>query len=319
MQNKLQTLPKVILAPMAGITSLPFRMLNREFGCKFAFTEMLNCRSLAYKSKKTQAMLATHPSDRPLGIQIVGRDFTYLGSAIEQLKNYEFDLLDLNAACPKRKITRKGMGAALLKEPKHLHKLLKFMVKYSPVPVSLKMRLGWDNAMDAREIALYAQDAGVSAIFLHGRTKTQDYTGDIDYQSIAKVKSALSIPLIASGNIFYPQLAKKMFDLTGCDAVMAARGALGAPWIFEQINSFLQTAKLIAKPDIAAIIKIMLRHFNSYMDFYPEQRGVIEFRKFYIWYTRGLSGTKPLRNKVAQAKTKNEMFALIKNILLSLY
>jgi len=275
---------------------------------------MINARSLSYSNKKTFKMLHTSSSDRPLGVQLLGKDPYFIVRSLEKLREYEFDILDFNAACPIKKVTNKGKGASLLKNPKELNYLLKFIVKNSKVPVTVKMRLGWDSHSQARDIALYAEDAGIKAVFLHGRTKVQGYSGTVDYESIGKVKKALSIPLIASGDILTPQLAKRMFDETGCDYVAVARGALGNPWIFNGIKEFLKSGKTPTPPDITSIINTMKEHFDLYVDYFGEKRGVRNFRKFYIWYTHGFHGIRPLRSGVSRARTKEEIVHLIEDL-----
>lgn len=307
--GKLKLKSNLILAPMAGITDLPFRMLNREFGCELAFIEMLNCRSISYKSKRTLRMLSSHGEGRPLGVQILGCEEKFILKALDLLKNYKFDILDFNAACPAKKVVRRGEGAALLREPKKLQKLLKLIVKNSKAPVTVKVRSGWDkDSINAKDVALYAQDAGISGLFIHGRTKTQGYSGSVDYGVIRDVKEALDIPLIASGDIFNGELIKKMFEETCCDGVAVARGALGNPWIFKLTSR---------NPPKNEVVKIMLKHFNSCIDFYGERNGVVIFRKFFCWYTKGFRKVRPLREKFSRVKTPKEVYDIIKFILLA--
>jgi tRNA-dihydrouridine synthase B len=232
------------------------------------------------------------------------------------LQKYEFDLLDFNAACPAKKVTRRGEGASLLKDPKKLKALLKLVVKNSRVPVTVKIRAGQDkDSLNAEETALYAQDAGISALFIHGRTKTQGYSGTVDYKIIKAVKNALTIPVIASGDILSAQLAKKMFDETGCDGIAVARGALGNPWIFKEIKEYLAHGKMIFRPSRHEIMQTMLEHLGLCIDFYGERVGVVIFRKFMNWYTRGFRKIRPLREKSSRAKTKEEILKLTEDIL----
>ena len=298
---------------MAGITDLPFRMLCRKFGAELAFVEMINCRSISHKSRKTRHMLSTLPKDKPLGIQILGCEEKYILKGLDVLRSYKFDIMDFNAACPAKKVVRRGEGAALLKDPKKLNKILKLVVKNSKIPVTVKIRLGWDkDSVNAKEVALYAQDAGISGLFIHGRTKTQEYGGNVDYEVIAKVKKALDIPVIASGDVFSGELAKRMLSETNCDGLVIARGSFGNPWIFKEIKEFLKTGKVIPKPARAKVIKVMLEHLDASIVFYEERNGVILFRKFFAWYTKGI---RPLREKCSRAKTRLEMEAMI-NLLL---
>ncbi len=312
--GELKLKSNLILAPMAGISDLPFRLLNRKFGCELGFIEMINVRSLSYKMPKTKKMLSISDLDKPLGIQILGCEEEFILKAIDILSSYEYDVLDFNAACPVKKVTRRGEGAGLLKNPKKLHKLLKIIVRNSDKPVTVKIRTGWDNAsINAKEVALTSQDAGVSALFIHGRDKEQGYSGEVDYQIIRGVKKALDIPLIASGDVFSPVLAKRMLDETGCDGLLVARGALGNPWIFKEIKEFLKSKKIIKRPGQEEIAGVMLEHLNSCIDFYGSSNGVRRFHKFFGWYTKGAQNVRVLREKAFRTKTKNEMFEIIES------
>lgn len=314
--GKLKLESNLILAPMAGITDLPYRMLCRRFGAELAFVEMINCRSVSFKSRRTKQMLLTLPKDKPLGVQILGCEEQYILKSLEVLKNYKFDILDFNAACPAKKVVRRGEGSGLLREPKKFAKLLKLVVKESWLPVSVKIRLGWDkDSVNAREIALLAQDCGVNALFIHGRTKTQGYSGQVDYNIISEVRKAINIPLIASGDVFSGLLAKKMLDETGCAGLAIARGSLGNPWIFKEIKEYLESGKIVSRPAEKEIAKVMLEHLDACIDFYGERNGVVIFRKFYTWYTKGLRKVRRLRERSSRVKTKEEVVKIINEAL----
>ncbi len=314
--GKLKLDSNLILAPMAGITDLPYRMLCRKFEAELAFVEMINCRSVSFKSRRTKQMLSTEAKDKPLGIQILGCEEQYILKSLEVLKNYKFDILDFNAACPAKKVVRRGEGSGLLREPKKFAKLLKLVVKESWLPVSVKIRLGWDkDSVNAREIALLAQDCGVNALFIHGRTKTQGYSGQVDYNIISEVRKALNIPLIASGDVFSGLLAKKMLDETGCAGLAIARGSLGNPWIFKEIKEYLESGKIVNRPAEKEIAKVMLEHLDACIDFYGERNGVVIFRKFYTWYTKGLRKVRRLRERSSRVKTKEEVVKIISEAL----
>jgi tRNA-dihydrouridine synthase B len=301
-----------ILAPMAGVSDLSFRLITRSFGAPMAFTEMIDARALSHKDKRTLRMLSSEPNDRPLGVQLLGNNEEHILKAIDILDGYEFDLLDFNAACPTTKITRNGKGAALLREPHKLRDILKLLVGCSKVPVTVKIRAGWDSdSINAREVALYAEDAGVSALFIHGRTRTQGYSGTVDYQVIKEVKKALRIPVIASGDGVSLSFVRKMFNETGCDGVAIARGALGNPWIFREAVRFFENGTFCEKPDINERIETMKRHLNLLVQYYGEKKSVSCFHKFFIWYTRGLSGMKPLRDRAFRTGTIDELFSAI--------
>ncbi len=305
-----------ILAPLAGVSDLPFRLLNRRFGCAFAYTEMVSARALIYENKTTlHKMLATEPADRPLGIQLLGSNPDIMQKALDKLHAYQFDVIDFNAACPVAKVIEKGDGARLLKEPQKLETLMKTLVRTAAVPITLKIRSGWDSAsVNAREIALRAEDAGISALCIHGRTQQQGYNGPVDYTIIRTIKESLRIPVIASGDNFSPRLIKKMFDETGCDGVALARGSLGNPWIFRETSAFLKDGSLLPRPTIAEIADTMTAHLNLIIDFYGEFLGTRVFRKFFGWYCRGIHGIKVLKSRAFCAETTKQMTEIINQV-----
>lgn len=300
---------------MAGISDLPFRMMNRSFGCEFAFAEMISARSLVYRSGKTMRMIATSDRDRPVGVQLLGNDPFILRTAIDILKNHDFDILDFNAACPVNKVTCRGEGAALLKEPRRLQELLKIIVDNSGVPVTLKMRAGWDgDSLNARDVALFAEDAGIAAVTVHGRTRVQGYGGTVNYRVIGDVKKALSIPVIASGDALSPRLIERLFEETGCDGVAVARGSLGNPWIFRQTTNFRRCGTVPQRPSIEELVETMTRHLGLCCDFYGERVGNMIFRKFFLWYTRGIPDVKPLRQRAVNSAAMAETIAIIRDL-----
>lgn len=296
---------------MAGISDLPYRLINRSLGCELAFTEMISAASVVYKSKSTLKMLSTNPKDKPLGVQLLGNDAELLKRALDIVSAYNFDIVDFNAACPVSKVVSGGKGAGLLREPEKLQKLLKVIVEYSTVPVTVKIRTGWgETSINAVEVALCAQDAGVKALFIHGRTKIQGYSGTVDYNIIRKVKETLKIPLIASGDALSPQLIGKLFEETGCDCVALARGALGNPWLFRETAEFLRTGDVPGRPDVHEIAQTMREHLAGSIAFKGEEIGIVNFRKFFAWYTRGMH-VKDLRSRAFLAETEEEMLNLI--------
>ncbi|MCX5701606.1 MAG: tRNA dihydrouridine synthase DusB [Candidatus Omnitrophica bacterium] len=303
----------LILAPMAGITDLPFRMLNRAFGCELAFVEMVNSSSISHKSKRTQKMLSSHKDERPLGVQLLGCEEKFMQRAMDVINEYDFDILDFNAACPARKVMRRGEGAALLKDPVKLSGILKIVVKKAKVPVTVKIRSGWDkDSVNAVEVASRCQDAGVSAVFIHGRTRAHKFSGVVDYGIIREVKKVINIPVIASGDILSPQLAKRMFDETGSDAVIVARGALGNPWIFREITEFIKKGKIIDRPSPQQVAEVAIEHLKMCVDFYGERNGVLIFRKFFSRYTKGFRKVSRLRELSSRVKTTEEMAEFIR-------
>jgi tRNA-dihydrouridine synthase B len=299
---------------MAGISDLPYRLINRSMGCKFAFTEMISVSALAYKNPNTKSKLDSNSDDSPLAVQIVGRDPEIIKRALDTLSEYKFDMLDFNCACPVKKLASKGKGAGMLQEPAKMQNILKTIVEYSLVPVTVKIRSGWDNtSVNAVDIALRARDAGVKALTIHGRTRMQGYRGNVDYRIIQDVKKAIDIPVIASGDALTPVLIKKLFDETGCDGVAAARGALGNPWIFPETVEYMKSGIVPARPSVHEVAEVMKNHFNLIMEFTGEKIGILRFRKFFAWYTKGMR-MRELKIRAFRAGTRDEMFKLIDEI-----
>jgi nifR3 family TIM-barrel protein len=305
-----------VLSPMAGVSDLSFRMICREFGSFLAYTEMVSARALMFGNRKTFQFLTTNAADAPLGIQFLAGDEEVLRSAVKALEGAIFDILELNAACPVTKVVRRGEGAGLLKEPPRLYRLLKTLVDVSPVPVTVKIRTGWDDqSINAVEVARLAEDAGVKGIFIHGRTRQQGYGGSISYQAIRDVKQAVTIPVIASGNIFSTRLAARMFLETGCDGVAVARGALGHPWIFRDLLRSQYGLHDEQGSEIDEVARVMRKHLNSSIEEHGERIGVINFRKFFVWYSRGFSNVAPLGKGALSARTPEEMHLMIDRLM----
>ncbi len=310
-----------MLAPMAGVSDLPFRLIAREFGCPLAFTEMINARALGLKNDKTLRFLRSSPLDRPLGVQLLGREPEFLLHALDVLAGYPFDVIDLNAACPVHKVTRKGEGAALMREPETLFRLVSALVKHARVPVTVKIRSGWDlDSVNAPEAAKRIEAAGASAVCVHGRTRSQGYRGRADASVIKAVKEAVAIPVIASGDVFSQAAAARIAEETGCDALMVARGALGNPWIFDDLaraqgNGGADAAgcgphDALAR-EIAEVKPVMEKHLALSVDHHGPVTGVINFRKCFVWYTRGVRDARTLRVRAVHASSLDEMRALI--------
>ncbi|HUJ89294.1 MAG TPA: tRNA dihydrouridine synthase DusB [Syntrophorhabdales bacterium] len=304
-----------ILAPMAGVSDLAHRLISRSFGATLAFTEMVSARALKYGNKRCRDMLASVDADRPLGVQLVAGDQESILAALEVLERHRFDVIDLNAACPVSKIVRRGEGAGLLKEPQRLQQLISLLVQRSGKPVTLKIRAGWDAAsINAVEIARMAEDAGVAAVCVHGRTRVQGYDGAVDYGVIRKVKEAVAIPVVGSGDVFSGELAMKMFGETGCDGVAVARGSMGNPWIFGEITELLCHGTVPARPSKDEVISTMRDHLRLSMTLLGETLGVLTFRKFFVWYSHGFAKVRPLRTKALQARSIGEMLGVIEEL-----
>jgi tRNA-dihydrouridine synthase B len=313
--GSLTLISPVMLSPMAGVSDLPFRIINRRFGCGLAFAEMISARALTYRNSNTLKMLSTNPADRPLGLQLLGNDSKIMLKALDILRDYEFDVLDINAACPVSKVTKRGEGSAMLRQPRTLFEVLKAVVDHSHLPVTVKIRSGWDeSSVNARDVALYAQEAGVSAVFIHGRTRSQGYSGSVDYDEIRKVKEALTIPVIASGDAFSAELIRNIFDVTGCDGVAVARGALGNPWIFDETVQYLKNGTVPARPSIGEIVDTMIIHLDLSVEADGDVAGTTKFRKLFAWYVKGLRDTRDIRTEAFRAETRPEMLALINKL-----
>ena len=313
--GKLKLQSNVLLAPLAGISDSAFRLICREFGANFTFVEMINARALSHKNKKTKKMLVTDPKDKPIGIQLIGCETPYILNAISVIEKYDFDLLDFNVACPVKKVCRRGEGAALMKDPEKLRDILKAIRARWQKPLTIKLRSGWDTtSQNAKDIALLAQDCGIEAIFIHGRDRQQFYKGTVDYKIIKDVKKNVSVPVIASGDIWSAMHAKKMFEETGCDAVLAARGALGNPWIFREIDQYFTHNRQIDPPSTDEIINTLLHHLDLSITEHGEKNAVPIMRKFAGWYFRGRKFVRTLRQNINPVRTKEEFAAVLQSL-----
>ncbi|MEW6008523.1 MAG: tRNA-dihydrouridine synthase [Candidatus Omnitrophota bacterium] len=304
--------PALILAPMAGITDLAYRRLMRRFGCPLAFIEMINVRALSHNKNSTADFFLSDDTDRPLGIQILGREEKFILNALEEIHKHPIDILDFNAACPVRKVVRRGEGAALLKEPKRLAKLLRLIRKNTHLPLTLKIRTGWNkDCINAIEIASLGCDSGIDCLFIHGRTREQNYSNDIDYKTISKVKKSISIPVVASGNLLSAILAKKMLEETKVDGLSLARGTLGNPWLFKEIETFLEKGVILARPQLEEIVTVIFEHLDEMINSYGERIALKLFRKFIGWYFKGQRNVREIRELSNKIKTKQELLDLL--------
>lgn len=298
----------IVLAPMAGITDLPFRILCKEYGCPMTYTEMVSAKGLYYGSEKTEEMLMMHREERPIGVQIFGREPDIMGLIAEKISRENIDLIDINMGCPAPKITRTGQGSALMKEPKRVGVIIRSVVKNSCKPVTIKIRQGWDDSqINAVKIAKIAEEEGVSAITVHGRTREQFYSGKADWDIIGEVRQSVDIPVIGNGDIFTPEDALSMLQYTGCHGVMIARGAQGQPWIFKRIIHYIGTGEILSEPSCPQRIDIALRHLALAVDIKGARTGVIEMRKHLAWYLKGMKGANPIKDRVNKAESKEEV------------
>ena len=286
----------IFLAPMAGITNLPFRTLVREFGCSLAFTEMISAAGLVRNTGKSYRYLDSSPDDRPLGVQIFGSDTDVLAEAAQIVTDRGADLLNINMGCPTKKVVRAGAGAALMKSPARVAFILRAVRKTTSLPLTVKIRSGWHHDdMKAVEIARIAEDCGVDTVILHPRSAEQGFSGSADWGIIEKVKKNLHIPVIGNGDIRSAEDALRMMNTTGCDGIMVGRGVLGNPWIFKDITLCFGGQDVFPSPSLSEREIIIKRHLNMETDYAGEGFKVRSFCKHLLWYTKGLRGSFQFR------------------------
>lgn len=292
---------KVLLAPLAGITNLPFRLIAREFGCHLCFTEMISANGLIRESEKTIEYLKTTQGDSPLGVQLFGADPAVMAEAAKFVGEHHPDLIDINMGCPVRKVVKTGSGAMLMKNPVLAGRIIAAVTKAVAVPVTVKIRSGWNrSSVNAVEMARIAQDAGAQAIIVHGRTADQGFSGPADWTVIARVKEAVKIPVIGNGDIWRPADALRMHAQTGCDAVMVGRGALGNPWLFQEINKRFGGITGDVRPSLADRRTTIRKHWEMEVFHYGRSLAGRSFRKHLLWYTKGLPGSGRFRQAVGK-------------------
>lgn len=289
----------VFLAPMAGITDLPFRVMCKKEGCGLTYTEMISAKGLFYKDKNTQELLNIDEIEKPSAIQIFGSDADIMGQIACELSCINTDIIDINMGCPTPKIIKNGDGCALMKNQKLAGEIVKKVVENSKKPVSVKIRKGWDqNSVNAIEFAKAMENNGASAVTVHGRTREQFYKDKADWDIIREVKKAVDIPVIGNGDVFTPQDAKKMLDYTGCDAVMIGRGVRGNPWIFNRTVTYLKTGELLPEPTHQEKIDKIFEHFELMLKYKGERIAVKEMRKHIAWYIKGLKNSAIIKQKI---------------------
>jgi tRNA-dihydrouridine synthase B len=296
---------EIILAPMAGITNLPFRLINRDFGVGLTFTEMVSVNGLIRGMKKTLRYLNFHPDDSPLGVQIFGSDPAILAEAAKIMTDLGADLLDINMGCPVKKVVKTGAGAALMKDPQRIAAILRAVRKSTRLPLTVKMRAGWQpQRINVLEVTRIAEDSGVDAVIVHPRTADQGFSGRADWSIIEKVKGQLSIPVIGNGDIKNGEDAVRMMRSTGCDGVMVGRGCLGNPWIFGQIAARLQGCVDPLPPSLTQREQMIRRHLTLELASAGETAGLKIFRKHLLWYTKGLKGGSQFRQMIGAVEDK---------------
>ena len=306
---------RYILGPMAGVTDLPFRLLCREQGAGLLCTEMVSAKAILYNNKNTQSLLEIHPEEQPVSLQLFGSDPKIMGEMAKRIEERPFDILDINMGCPVPKVVKNGEGSALMKNPSLVYEIVSAVVKAIKKPVTVKIRKGFDDEhVNAVEIAKVIEEAGASAVAVHGRTREQYYSGKADWDIIRQVKEAVSIPVIGNGDVTSPQKAEELVRQTGCDGIMIARGAQGNPWIFAEMCKWEETGEIPPRPDAEAVRRMILRHAELQLQYKGEYLGIREMRKHVAWYTKGLKGAARLREKVNQVENFEELGNLLTSL-----
>ena len=305
-----------ILAPMAGVTDLPFRLLCKEQGAGLLCMEMVSAKAIQYNNKNTKALLEIHPEELPVSLQLFGSDPDVISEIAKRIEELPFSILDINMGCPVPKIVKNGEGSALMKNPKLVYEIVRKTARAIQKPVTVKIRKGFDDTcINAVEIAKIIEDAGGKAVAVHGRTREQYYSGKADWDIIRQVNEAVPIPVIGNGDVVSGESAIAIQKETGCDGVMIGRGAQGNPWIFSELLEYEQTGKMPQRPSVEAIRKMMLRHAQLQMQYKGEYLGIREMRKHVSWYTSGLPNSAKLRDEINRVDNYEELEKLLEERL----
>ncbi len=304
-----------ILAPMAGVTDLPFRLLCKEKGAGLVCMEMVSAKAIMHRNRNTEALLDIHEEEGPASLQLFGNDPQILSEMAKRIEERPFAVLDINMGCPVPKVVNNGEGSALMKHPALVAEIVEACVKAIKKPVTIKIRKGFDEAhVNAAEIAYIAQESGASAVTVHGRTREQFYEGRADWDIIRKVKETVKIPVIGNGDIRTAKDAENMLAYTGCDGVAIGRGARGNPWIFEEMNAWFGKGSESKKPDFDEVCRLIFRHMELQCAYKGEYTAVREMRKHIAWYTGGFPHSAKLRQKVNETETMDELRGLLESV-----
>ena len=305
----------VILAPMAGVSDLPFRLLCSEQGAGLVCMEMVSAKAIAYRNRNTEKLMETDPREHPVSLQLFGSEPDLMAEIAAQIEDRPFDILDINMGCPVPKIVGNGEGSALMKNPKLIEEIITKVSRAIQKPLTVKFRKGFDDDhVNAVEIAKIAEASGAAAVAVHGRTREQFYSGTADWEIIRQVKEAVSIPVIGNGDVDSPEKAKALLDATGCDGVMIGRAARGNPWLFRRVVEYLENGKLLDKPSKEEVKAMMLRHARMQVECKGDYTGIREMRKHISWYTTGLPGSAKLRGRINSVESLVEMEELLQEM-----
>lgn len=304
------------LAPMASVADKAYRLMCKQFGAAYLVSEMISSKGLCFGDKKTARLCEIEDTERPMALQLFGEEPAYMGRAAYMLSQYKPDIIDINMGCPVPKIVGNGSGSALMKNPQTAFEIAKAVVENAPCPVTVKIRAGWDeNSINAPELAKRLEQAGVAAIAVHGRTRTQFYSGNADWEVIRKVKQSVSCPVIGNGDVRTPEDCKAMYRQTGCDLVMVGRGSYGRPWIFREIRHYLETGQLLPEISLEEKMQIMLRHASLLCRYKGEKQGMKEMRKNVAWYVKGLPGSAKIRGECGNLSEYKDLEKTAETIL----
>ncbi len=305
----------VILAPMAGVTDLAFRRVCKAYDVGLMVTEMVSCKALYYGDKKTAKIMDIKDYERPVALQIFGSDAGLMAEVVAKYNNHNHDIIDINMGCPAPKIVKNGEGSALMKEPKKAYEIIKKVAQASDKPVTVKIRSGWDSeSINAVEIAELAQKAGANAVAVHGRTRTQFYSGKADWNIIRDVKDKITIPVIGNGDVFCIEDGIKMKNVTNCDAIMVGRGAQGNPFLLKRLSHYLKTGEILPEPTVSDKINQALEHFNFLIENKGEYIAILEMRKHAAWYIKGIYGASKVKAQINNSKSIDEIKYLLKSL-----
>lgn len=305
----------LILAPMAGVSDLPFRLLCREQGAGLVCMEMVSAKAILYKNRNTEELLTIDPKEHLVSLQLFGSDPDIISEIAKQIEERPFDILDLNMGCPVPKVVNNGDGSALMKNPRLAGEIIEKTARAIKKPLTVKIRKGFDDAhVNAVELAHIAQESGAAAVAVHGRTREQYYAGHADWDIIRQVKEAVSIPVIGNGDIRTPEDVAAMAEQTGCDGYMIARGAEGNPWIFRQILHYFETGEHLARPDFSEVTEMLLRHAKMQIDCKGDYTGIREIRKHAAWYTAGYRNSSKLRGRINEVENYEQLEALFREV-----